>query len=128
MAGQHVLAIDQGTTGTKALVITEDGQVAAGRSQEFRQLYPRPGWVEHDPEEIWRSVTATAEAALHEARVRPGMAGLATGVFADRGELQRARKTAHRYEPRMSQARRDELHGRWREAVDRARRWAREEA
>jgi glycerol kinase len=72
MAGRHVLAIDQGTTGTKALVITEDGQVAAGRSQEFRQLYPRPGRVEHDPEEIWRSVTATAEAALREAWVRPG--------------------------------------------------------
>jgi glycerol kinase len=68
----YILAIDQGTTGTKALIVREDGQVVASQSQEIRQFYPRPGWVEHNPEEIWRTVTETAEAALRAASVRPG--------------------------------------------------------
>jgi len=71
MAGRHILAIDQGTTGTKALVVGEDGQVICSASEEFRQFYPRPGWVEHDPEEIWRSVARTAEAALGSAGLAP---------------------------------------------------------
>jgi glycerol kinase len=71
MERRHVLAIDQGTTGTKAVVVSGDGQVIGQASAEFRQYYPRPGWVEHDPEEIWRSVTGTAEQALRDARVRP---------------------------------------------------------
>lgn len=72
MSGQHVLAIDQGTTGTKAVVVKADGTVAGSASTEFRQYYPRPGWVEHDPEEIWRSAQTTAEQALRKAWVRPG--------------------------------------------------------
>jgi glycerol kinase len=56
------------------------------------------------------------------------VAGLATGVFADRGELQRTRRTGRRYEPRMGEDQREELHVRWRQAVQRARHWAREEA
>lgn len=77
MTSRHILAIDQGTTGTKALVVDEDGQVVSTQSQEFRQFYPRPGWVEHDPEEIWQSVLATAESALNDAGVRPGeLAGI----------------------------------------------------
>jgi len=72
MTVRHILAIDQGTTGTKALIVREDGQVVASQSQGFRQFYPRPGWVEHDPEEIWRTVTETAAAALGTASVRPG--------------------------------------------------------
>jgi glycerol kinase len=77
MTGRHILAIDQGTTGTKALVVADDGTVVSSRSSEFQQFYPHPGWVEHDPEQIWRSVIETAEAALHDARVRPGeLAGI----------------------------------------------------
>jgi len=68
----NILAIDQGTTGTKALIVREDGQVAASHSREFRQFYPRPGWVEHDAEEIWRTVTETAEVALRVAGVEAG--------------------------------------------------------
>ncbi|HYZ54789.1 MAG TPA: glycerol kinase GlpK [Streptosporangiaceae bacterium] len=77
MNARHVLAIDQGTTGTKAVVVSGDGQVIGSASTEFPQYYPRPGWVEHDPEEIWRTVTGTAERALRDARVRPGeLAGI----------------------------------------------------
>jgi glycerol kinase len=77
MHRSHVLAIDQGTSGTKAVVVAGDGHVAGSASTEFTQYYPHPGWVEHDPEEIWRSVLATAEEALRRARVRPAkLAGI----------------------------------------------------
>ena len=51
-ATKHVLAIDQGTTGSTALVIAADGRVAGRGYQEITQHYPQPGWVEHDAEEI----------------------------------------------------------------------------
>jgi glycerol kinase len=60
---RHVIAIDQGTTGTTVLVLDETLAVRGRGYREFRQIYPTPGWVEHDPEDIWGSVTA----ALHQA-------------------------------------------------------------
>ena len=63
-----VLAIDAGTTGVTALVVTEDGAIAAKGYQEFRQHFPRPGWVEHAPEEIWQATLAAARAALGAGR------------------------------------------------------------
>jgi len=66
-----ILAIDQGTTGTTCLVV-DDGLRPVGRAYiELRQSFSRPGWVEHDPEEIWASVLATAEAAVRDAGIRP---------------------------------------------------------
>ena len=53
-----VLAIDAGTTGVTALVVTEDGRIAAKGYQEFAQHFPQPGWVEHAPEEIWQATLA----------------------------------------------------------------------
>jgi glycerol kinase len=67
---RHVISIDQGTTGTTVLVLDETLQVRGRGYQEFRQVYPEPGWVEHDPEDIWASVCAALRAALHE--VDPG--------------------------------------------------------
>jgi glycerol kinase len=65
----HLLAIDQGTTGTTVLVLDERLAVRAKVNQEYPQIYPKPGWVEHDPEAIWASTTATIEAALDRAGV-----------------------------------------------------------
>ncbi|MDP8961551.1 MAG: FGGY family carbohydrate kinase, partial [Actinomycetota bacterium] len=65
----HVLAIDQGTTGTRVLLIDADGAVAGEAYSEFRQHYPRPGWVEHDPEEIWRVSRDVAARAVAEAGI-----------------------------------------------------------
>ncbi len=65
-----ILAIDQGTTGTTCLVVDEGLRPVGRGYQEVTQGFPRPGWVEHDPEEIWRSVLATAEAALADAGTR----------------------------------------------------------
>lgn len=67
----YILAIDQGTTSSRAIVFDGKLRVVAAAQQEFRQIFPRPGWVEHDPEEIWRSVVATCRAAIRKARVRP---------------------------------------------------------
>jgi glycerol kinase len=61
---RHVIAIDQGTTGTTVLVLDEQLAVRGRGYKEFRQIYPKPGWVEHDPEDIWSSVTAALSAAL----------------------------------------------------------------
>jgi glycerol kinase len=69
------LAIDQGTTGSTALVLDSDGTVLGRATEEFTQHYPQPGWVEHDPEEIWRVSlgvigTALAQAALSDGDLR----------------------------------------------------------
>src|SRR5229473_5014943 len=61
LAVMSVLAIDAGTTGVTALVVGADGTVAARGYQEFRQYYPRPGWVEHLPEDIWQATLARSE-------------------------------------------------------------------
>ena len=62
-----ILAIDQGTTGSTVLAIDSDGRVVGRAYREIEQHYPRPGWVEHDPEEIWLSVRETVDGALEAA-------------------------------------------------------------
>jgi len=66
---RHILALDQGTTGSTALVVDPDGRVLARGYAELPQYFPQPGWVEHDPEEIWSTIERAARAALGEARV-----------------------------------------------------------
>ena len=61
---RHVIAIDQGTTGSTVLVLDEQLQLRGRGYQEFRQIYPQPGWVEHDPEDIWGSVQHALADAL----------------------------------------------------------------
>ncbi|HTJ47392.1 MAG TPA: glycerol kinase GlpK [Kofleriaceae bacterium] len=63
---RHVISIDQGTTGTTVLVLDEELHVRGRGYREFRQIYPQPGWVEHDPEDIWGSVTHALGAALKD--------------------------------------------------------------
>jgi glycerol kinase len=65
-----LLAIDQGTTGTTCLVVDDTLQVRGRGYVELAQHFPQPGWVEHDPEEIWRSVLIASERALEEAGIR----------------------------------------------------------
>lgn len=70
--GRYILAIDQGTTGTTINLVHVKGETTARVNQEFKQHYPKPGWVEHKPDDIWKSVTSLIEACLKKARVRPG--------------------------------------------------------
>jgi len=65
----HILAIDQGTTSSRAIVFDDAMRPLASAQQEFTQIFPADGWVEHDPMEIWRSVQATCKQAIQNARL-----------------------------------------------------------
>ena len=66
---KYVMALDQGTTSSRAILFDRSGQPVAVDQREFRQILPQPGWVEHDPEEIWSSQLATAKSVLEKASV-----------------------------------------------------------
>jgi glycerol kinase len=91
-----VLALDAGTTGVTALVVTEDGRIASRGYQEFAQHFPQPGWVEHEPEEIWQATLAAARTALAAAEGPPAAIGITnqreTAVLWDRRTLAAPRR------------------------------------
>src|SRR4029079_4649722 len=62
-----ILAIDQGTTSTRAMLFDESGHPAGRWQKELPQIYPKPGWVEHDPEEIWQATLEVSREALAKA-------------------------------------------------------------
>jgi glycerol kinase len=66
---RYVVAIDQGTASSRCLVFDRSGRIVSVAQKEHHHIYPRPGWVEHDPEEIWRNVEFVVERALAEARL-----------------------------------------------------------
>jgi glycerol kinase len=65
----HLLALDQGTSSSRSIVFDAQGRIVAMAQREFRQIYPQPGWVEHDPREIWATQLATAQEALAKAKL-----------------------------------------------------------
>ena len=67
----YVLALDQGTTSSRAILFDHDGGIAGIAQAEYTQIFPKPGWVEHDPMEIWSSQIAVATEVLGRASVRP---------------------------------------------------------
>ena len=69
MNEKHILAIDQGTTGTTALLIDHNGRVISRAYREFTQIYPHPGWVEHDPQEIWAVTLSVVTQAVLQANL-----------------------------------------------------------
>jgi glycerol kinase len=95
---RYVMSIDQGTTGTTVMILDERLAILGKANQELSQIYPQPGWVEHDADEIWDSVLAALARALDEARVRPDdIAAIGvtnqreTAVFWDRKSMSPAR-------------------------------------
>ncbi|MBL8289627.1 MAG: glycerol kinase GlpK [Rubrivivax sp.] len=68
---EHLLALDQGTSSSRAIVFHASGRIVAMAQREFRQIFPQPGWVEHDPEEIWASQLAVAKEALAASGLQP---------------------------------------------------------
>ncbi|MFA6562698.1 MAG: glycerol kinase GlpK [Verrucomicrobiia bacterium] len=64
---KHILALDQGTTSSRAIVFDRNGSVAASAQKEFRQIFPKPGWVEHNAREIWATQLHTATEAIRKA-------------------------------------------------------------
>ncbi|MEV4477637.1 FGGY family carbohydrate kinase [Nonomuraea sp. NPDC049504] len=91
-----VLAIDAGTTGVTALVVTEDGSVASKGYEEFAQHFPEPGQVEHNPEDIWQATLSACAAALRGTSLRPSCVGITnqreTAVLWDRRTLAAPRR------------------------------------
>jgi glycerol kinase len=75
----YLLALDQGTSSSRSIVFDADGRIVAMAQREFRQIYPQPGWVEHDPEDLWQTQLATAREALAKAGISRG-AGKAIGI------------------------------------------------
>ncbi len=69
---QYVGAVDQGTTSTRFVILNQDGDVVASHQVEHRQIFPRPGWVEHDPMEIWSNTKAAIAATFGESGIDPG--------------------------------------------------------
>jgi glycerol kinase len=102
-----ILAIDAGTTGVTALIVTEDGRIAARGYQEFAQHFPQPGWVEHAPEEIWQATLAACRAALDSAADPPTAIGITnqreTAVLWDRDSLAAPRRAIVWQDRRTSQ-------------------------
>ncbi len=70
MSKRYLLAIDQGTSSSRTVIYDHDMSVVASAQQEFAQLYPQPGWVEHDPEAIWKSVRCVTREAMQDASAR----------------------------------------------------------
>ncbi len=71
MASQdkYVLALDQGTTSSRAILFNHEGRAVASANREFPQIYPQPAWVEHNPEDIWSSQIATAQTVMNQQQV-----------------------------------------------------------
>ena len=68
---RYFIGIDQGTTGSTALLIDENWDVVASKNVEHMQIYPKPGWVEHDPVEIWNAIQTAAASVLREVGAEP---------------------------------------------------------
>jgi glycerol kinase len=68
---QYILALDQGTTSSRAILFDQNGQMIAVQQEEFPQIYPQPGWVEHSPEDIWNSQLRVAQAAIENVHLAP---------------------------------------------------------
>jgi glycerol kinase len=65
----NILSLDEGTTNAKAVIVNESGEIVSAESEEFNQYYPKPGWVEHNPEEIWRTQIKVAKDAIKKGKV-----------------------------------------------------------
>ena len=62
--GKYIIALDQGTTSSRCILFDREGKICSVAQKEFTQIYPQPGWVEHDPMEIWSSQLAVAMEAM----------------------------------------------------------------
>jgi glycerol kinase len=116
-----ILALDQGTTSSRALVIREDGRVIGRAGREFTQHFPRPGWVEHDAREIWQVTLGAVQEALAQAGETPAGIGITnqreTVVLWDRRTLEpvapaivwQDRRTAERCAALKAEGREEEV-------------------
>lgn len=67
---QYIAALDQGTTSTRFMIFNHDGKIVANAQQEYQPIYPKPGWVEHNPLEIWQSTIEVINEALRKNKIK----------------------------------------------------------
>ena len=67
---RYIMAIDQGTTSSRTCIIDNQGKMIAEARESFKQIFPKPGWVEHDPEDIWYSTQRSMRLALEKAKLK----------------------------------------------------------
>lgn len=68
---KYIMAFDQGTTSSRAIIFDHSGKIVASQNQEFKQIYPKAGWVEHDPMEIWGTQIGVAKGVIEKAGINP---------------------------------------------------------
>ena len=71
MVKEYIMALDQGTTSSRAIIFNHEGKIVKTAQKEFTQIYPKPGWVEHDPMEIWGTQSGVLREVLETAGIRP---------------------------------------------------------
>ena len=71
MNKKYILALDQGTSSSRAVLFDKDQNIVGVEQQEFKQFYPRAGWVEHNPHEIWESQFLTAKTLITKLKIKP---------------------------------------------------------
>ena len=92
---KFILALDQGTTSSRALLFDKEGNIRTVAQQEFEQKFPQPGWVEHDPEEIASSQIRVAQQALSKLGVRPSDVA-AISIKEKKGKEERSKRKRRR--------------------------------
>jgi glycerol kinase len=75
MADSYIMALDLGTTGNRAILFDKQGNVVAQFYKELTQYYPQPGWLEHDPREIWKDIHGAMQGVMEKAQVAPDTGG-----------------------------------------------------
>jgi glycerol kinase len=71
MSKKYILSLDQGTSSSRAILFDKDQNIVGTEQQEFRQFYPKAGWVEHNPHEIWESQYLTAKTLITRLKIKP---------------------------------------------------------
>ena len=71
MEKRYIMTFDQGTTGSRVLIIDQNGKTTGSAYREINQMYPQPGWVEHDPTQIWETSLGCAEEVFAASGIRP---------------------------------------------------------
>ena len=90
MSLQFILSLDQGTTSSRAILFNQQGEIVSLAQKEFTQIFPQPGWVEHDPKEIWSSqITVATEAILKGGTTPANIAAI--GITALKERVNRAK-------------------------------------
>ncbi|MFR6331766.1 MAG: FGGY family carbohydrate kinase [Eisenbergiella sp.] len=90
---KYIMALDQGTTSSRCILFNEKGQMCSVAQKEFTQIYPQPGWVEHDPLEIWNSMTEVMKWAMYQVSATAGeIAGIESRIREKRRSSGRRRR------------------------------------